>query len=128
MTAVQTGPTSIRVTWTPSSPLPLGTGLTILVMPGDSDSVTVSGGSTDMRTLTGLQNGDTYTISIVATSDSGLPSESVAADMSVGLCESNLTLSPPITLTCMIYSSRPTSDQCGLHNSHLHHTLWRCSQ
>ena len=51
---------------------------------GDSDSVTVSGGSTDMRTLTGLQNGDTYTISIVATSDSGLPSESVMA-MAVGL-------------------------------------------
>ena len=54
---------------------------------GDSGNVAVSGGSTDSETLTGLQNGDTYTISIIATSEF-LPSESVAADTSVGLCES----------------------------------------
>ena len=38
--------------------------------------MTVSGGSTDDYLLTGLQNGGTYTIFIVATSD-GLKSESV---------------------------------------------------
>ena len=50
-----------------------------------------SGGSTDplTHTLMNLQNGDTYTISIVATS-SDLPSESVLADMTVGLSESNI--------------------------------------
>ena len=50
-----------------------------------------SGGSTNplTHTLMNLQNGDTYTISIVATS-SDLPSESVLADMTVGLSESNI--------------------------------------
>ena len=90
VTAVQTGPTSIRVTWTPPIPLDGITGYIIYYTnedDSDSDSVTVSGGSTALETLTGLQNGDTYTISIVATSDTGLPSESVPADMSVGLRE-----------------------------------------
>ena len=97
MTAVQDGPTSIRVTWTPLTPLGDTTGYIISYTNDDdshSDSVTVSGGSTDMETLTGLQNGDTYTISIVATSDTGLPSESVPADMSVGLRESHHILPP----------------------------------
>ena len=88
MTAVQTGPTSIRVTWTPPTPLGDTTGYIIYFTDeddSDSGNVTVSGGSTDMATLTGLQNGDTYTISIVATSDTAFPSESVPADMSVGL-------------------------------------------
>ena len=48
--------------------------------------MTVSGGSTDNYLLTGLQNGDTYTISIVAISSS-FPFESVTADMTVGLRE-----------------------------------------
>ena len=50
-----------------------------------------SGGSTDplTHTLMNLQNGDNYTISIVATS-SDLPSESVLAYMTVGLSESNI--------------------------------------
>ena len=51
-----------------------------------------SGGFTDplTHTLMNLQNGDTYTISIVATSSSVLPSESILADMTVGLSESNI--------------------------------------
>ena len=48
----------------------------------------VSGGSTDNYTLTGLQNGDTYTISIVATSQH-LPSESVTLDMDASLGENH---------------------------------------
>ena len=88
VTAVQTGPTSIRVTWTPPTPLDGITGYIIYYANEDdsrSGSMTVSGGSTDMETLTGLQNGDTYTISIVATSDTGLPSVSVmATDVGLG--------------------------------------------
>ena len=82
VTAVQTGPTNIRVSWSPSSDA-TGYRINYDSSGGDSGSVTVSGGSTDMETLIGLQNGDTYTISIVALSQL-LPSENVLA-MDVGL-------------------------------------------
>ena len=67
VTAVQTGPTSITVSWSPSSDA------TSYMIDYDSSggysgSFIVIGGSTDEYTLTGLQNGDTYTISIVTTS------------------------------------------------------------
>ena len=85
MTAVQDGPTSIRVSWTESTN---ATGYMIhYTSASDSGNETVSDGSTETHTLTGLVNGETYTISIVATSDN-LPSESVAADMAVGLRKS----------------------------------------
>ena len=86
MTAVQASPTSITVTWTPPSPLGNTTGYSIFyTSDSDSGSVDVSGGFTNMRTLTGLQNGETYKISITATSDTGYPSESVMAMEVVGL-------------------------------------------
>ena len=85
--AVQEGLTSIRVSWSPPTPLGDTTGYRIYYSDSDSnDSVDVSGGSTDNYLLTGLQNGDTYTISIVATSQH-LPSESVTLDMDVSLGE-----------------------------------------
>ena len=66
LTAVQEGPTSIRVSWTPSSD---ATGYTISYTGGgSSDSVTVSGGSTDIYLLTGLMVDARYTLSIKATS------------------------------------------------------------
>ena len=72
--AVQESLTSIRVSWTPSSD---ANGYIISYTGGgSSDSVTVSGGSTDERLLTGLVNGGIYTISIMATS-TGLSSGSV---------------------------------------------------
>ena len=85
MTAVQDGPTSIIVTWTPSSG---ATGYRIDYSGGDSsDSETVNGGDTNSHTLTtGLTNGETYEISIVGTSDHFF-SDSVSADMSVTLGE-----------------------------------------
>ena len=46
----------------------------------------VSGGSTNNSLLTGLQNGDSYNVSIVAISQHFF-SESVAVDMEVGLGE-----------------------------------------
>ena len=77
------------MSWSPSSD---ATGYTIDydIIGGDSDSVDISSDSSDTltHTLMNLQNGNTYTISIVATSSSDLPSESVPADMTVGLCES----------------------------------------
>ena len=76
MTAVQDGPTSIRVSWTPSSDT---TGYRIhYTSVSDSGNENVSDGSTETHTLTGLVNGETYTISVVATSDN-LPSEGVTA-------------------------------------------------
>ena len=85
--AVREGPTSIRVTWTPSSD---ATGYVISYDNGaGSNSVTVDGGSTDSHTLTGLQNGATYTISIVATGEP-FPSESVTTNMGVGLGEKSV--------------------------------------
>ena len=77
------------MSWTPPTPLGDITGYIIYYTNDDNtDSVVIDGGSTDVYTLSDLQNGDTYTISIVATS-SDLPSESVLADTTVGLSESN---------------------------------------
>ena len=88
VTAVQDGPTSITVSWSPSSD---ATGYTISYTGGGSSgSETVSGGDTNSYTLTGLTNGQTYTISIVATSNN-LPSDTVTA-MAVGLGKSNTSL------------------------------------
>ena len=78
--AVQNGLTSITVTWTPPSPLGNTTGYTIsyTTRGGSSSSVNVAGENTNSHTLTGLTNGRTYTISIVATSSTDLVSERVA--------------------------------------------------
>ena len=91
MTAIQDDPTSIIVSWSPSSDA-TGYRIDYDSIGGESDSVVTSGGSTNplTHTLMNLQNGGTYTISIVATSSSDLPSESVLADMTVGLSESNI--------------------------------------
>ena len=69
--AVAVDRTSIRVTWTPPTPLGDATGYIISYNnedDSDNDNATVAGGSTVDYTLTGLQNGATYTISIIATS------------------------------------------------------------
>ena len=69
MTAVQDGPTSIRVTWTPPSPLGDTTGYRIsFTGGGNSDSVDVRGGDTNTFLVTGLVQEATYTVSIVGTS------------------------------------------------------------
>ena len=66
--AVQEGPTSVRVSWSPPTPLGDTTGNRISYSGGSSGSVDVSDGSTDNYVLTGLENGASYTISIVGTS------------------------------------------------------------
>ena len=66
MKAVQNGPTSIIVTWRPSNG---ATGYRIQYgsTGGHSGSETIDGSDTVSWSLTGLQNGQTYTISLVAT-------------------------------------------------------------
>ena len=86
---VQDGPTSIRVTWTPPSPLGDTTGYRISYTGGggSSDNVDVDGGNTNSHTLMGLTNGETYTISIVGTSSvlSSVPVEAGTVTLSKGV-------------------------------------------
>ena len=87
VTAVQDGPTSIIVSWTPPSPLGDTSGYRIYYTRagGSSDSVDIDGGNTNSRTLMGLTNGETYTISIVgrsSTSSTGPPVS--AGDIALG--------------------------------------------
>ena len=88
-TAVQDGPTSIMVSWSPLSPLGDTSGYRIYYTGagGSSDSVDVDGGNTNSHTLMGLTNGETYTISVAGTSSSStvLPSPPVSAgDVALG--------------------------------------------
>ena len=66
--AVQEGLTSIRVSWSPPTPLGDTAGYRIYYSGGSSGSVNVSDGSTDNYTLTNLVMETSYNISIVATS------------------------------------------------------------
>ena len=85
MTAVQDGPTSIRVTWTPPSPLGSTTGYKIFYTGGSSNGVVdVSGGSTNSYILTGLSSGETYTISVRSLASVGFSSLPVET-LTVGL-------------------------------------------
>ena len=87
--AVQEGPTSIRVSWSPPTPLGDTTGYRIYHSGGTSGSEDVSDGSTDNDLLTGLQNGDIYTISIMTlatTSSQLLPSDTMTVNIGLGTC------------------------------------------
>ena len=89
VTAVQDGPTSIRVSWTPPSPLGDTSGYRIYYTRagGSSDSVDIDGGNRNSHTLMGLTNGETYTISVAGRSSSSsvLPSPPVSAgDVALG--------------------------------------------
>ena len=81
--AVQEGLTSIRVSWSPPTPLGDTTGYRISYTGGSSGSVNVSGGSTDNYLLTGLRNGATYTITIVGTSPD-IASDPVELEITLG--------------------------------------------
>ena len=83
VTAVQTTPTSIHVTWNPSSNA-TGYILHYNTSTGHNSTVIVSGGSTNNYTFSDLQSRDNYTIFIVATSDN-LPSDKIRASDDVRL-------------------------------------------
>ena len=101
VTAEQDGPTSIMVSWTPPSPLGDTSGYRIYYTRagGSSDSVGVDGGNTNSRTLMGLTNGETYTISIAGTSTSStvLPSPPVSAG--------NVALGKSKTIQCSVHGT-----------------------
>ena len=100
VTAVQDGPTSIRVSWTPPSPLGDTSGYRIYYTGGgSSDSVDVDGGNTNSRTLMGLTNGETYTISVAGTSSSSsvLSSPPVSAG--------NVALGKSKTIQCSVHGT-----------------------
>ncbi|CAI8033621.1 Receptor-type tyrosine-protein phosphatase delta [Geodia barretti] len=122
VTAVQDGPTSITVTWTPPSPLGDTTGYRISFT-GGSD-VDIDGGSTNSYTLTGLTNGQTYTISIVATSEhlfgDATTFEITLSKREIGPYISVIAYSSPSSRTGVCVSE--------LHNSHLHLPLLECVQ
>ena len=90
VSAVQDGLTSIRVTWTPPSPLGDTTSYRISYTGGggSSGSVDVDGGNSNCHSLMGFTNGETYTITIVSKTSPGLPSTPVEAG-TVSLCKSN---------------------------------------
>ena len=84
--AVQEGPTSIRVSWTPPTPVRNTTGYRIYYSGGSSGSANVSDASRNKSLLSDLQNGANYMISIVGTSDH-LPSDPVNFASSIPLRE-----------------------------------------
>ena len=113
VTAVQDGPTSITVTWTPPSPLEGTIGYRISYATGSD--VDIDGGSTNSYTLTGLTNGQTYTISIVAMAPNRPTSSPIEAQVTLGQSHTLLNMlsmtHSPIISGC----SRETN--CG-HGQH----------
>ena len=107
-TAVQDGPTSIRVSWTPPSPPGDTTGYRIYYTRagGSSDSVDVDGGNTNSRTLMGLTNGETYTISVAGTSST-----------------STVLASPPVSAGDVALGKSKTSAVMESIGHHTHATL-----
>ena len=91
LTAIQEGPTSIRVSWTPPTLQENTTGYRIYYSGGSSGIEDVSGGSTHNHLLTGLQNGTSYNISIVGTSDH-LYSERVEFRRIIELCKRSILI------------------------------------
>ena len=120
MTAVQYGPTSITVTWTVSND---ATGYRIHYNSsgGDRSTADVSGNN---HTLTGLVREATYTISIIATSQTLATSQPITVELTV--CELNTS---PMHIKLILLSSPSTrTSECGsdCHNSHLHLPLLEC--
>ena len=84
--AVQEGPTSIRISWSPPSLQGDTSGYRVSYNGGSSGSVDVSGWYTDNHLLTGLLNGAMYSISIVGASNH-FSSEEVEYSHSIHLSE-----------------------------------------
>ena len=72
----QTGPTSIRVAWTPPSSLGATTGYTVFYSPNGGTLEISGGGSSDVE-LPSLTEGEEYTVTLVARSQH-LPSRALS--------------------------------------------------
>ena len=83
MRAVQDGPASITLSWSRSSD---ATGYNINYLCGGSEdrSVSLDDASVNTHTLMSRQNGETCTVSIMATSDDNFPSKAIHATISLG--------------------------------------------
>ena len=105
--AVQDGPTSIRVTWTPPSPLGDTTGYRISYTGGggSSDSVDVDGGNISSHTLMGLTNGNTYTLTIMGTAPITSPSPITSASVEAGTVDLCKVFCKMSTTNCSAFFS-----------------------
>ena len=113
VTAVQDGLTSIRVSWTPPSPLGDTSGYRIYYTRAgsSSDSVDIDGGNTNRRTLMSLTNGQTYTISIAgrsSTSSTVLPSPPVSAG--------EIALGKSKTIQCSVHGTNQSWNQSACYS------------
>ena len=81
--AVQEGLTSVRVSWSPPTPLGYTIGYRIYYSSGSSSSVDISG-TTSQYVLADLVMGGSYSVSLVATSQH-LPSEALTQSLQLVL-------------------------------------------
>ena len=106
--AVQDGPTSIRVSWTPSSD---AAGYRIHYTGSNSyqNTLNILGQSINSYTLTGLENGETYTVHIMTKSlQSLLGSPVVAGNVGLGTSiVSTVIATPTIILSTSTVPSAP---------------------
>ena len=112
VTAVQDGPTSIRVTWTPPSPPGDTTGYRISFT-GGSD-VDIDDKTTNSYTLTGLTNGETYKITIVSVTPNTPTSSPADVEVTLGrknLLLNNLYYNNYFPLPSVAVPEKPTIDQ-----------------
>ena len=128
MFEVQSDGTSVLLTWTTPDPLGDTTGYTISYTGGGSSgSVNVAGGSTDSFSLTGLDSGETYTISLVGRSRH-IPSAAITAQIVPSEAEIALDVFPRVKFFGFSPSSWAGVGVSELHNSHLHLPLLECVQ
>ena len=126
MKVVQNGPTSMIVTWSPS----LGaTGYRVQYdsIGGHNGSDTIDGIDTASLSLTGLENGQTYTISVVATYQD-LSSNAIQIEVILSKLQTNIFSNDIILHYYSSPSSRTGVGEGGFHNSHLHLPLLECCQ
>ena len=123
----------MQIYWTPPNPLGDTTGYRIYYSGGSSGNVSISGGSIDNHTVTGLQNGARYTISIVGISDhlpsgrinrNNIPLSEIFQPACANTCDRLLTTFCALNTN----SSRHANCNGELNNSHHHLPLLECSQ
>ena len=105
MAVVQANLTSVKLTWSPPTPLGDTTGYRIYYSGGSSGSEDVSGGSTDNYLLTGLQNGTTYNITIMGLSQHFFSSSSAFV---------SITLTAPTETTASTISQSSSDNTAAI--------------
>ena len=124
--AVQNGPTSIIVTWSPSTG---ATGYRIQYdsTGGHNGSDIIDGNDTASLLLTGLENGQTYTISVVATFQD-LSSNAIQIEVILSKIHTDIFSNDFILHLYSSPSSRTGVSEGEFHNSQFHLPLLECCQ